>query len=786
MHLMLFVLVFFAATSIILLVLLLKQKREFRIKLVYQLARERKFKNITENMIDLLCQIDINGIIKYASPSHKKLLGYAPIELVGQSIFTFIHPDEKDTIKLHYSNIIKTRICERIEFRYLCKNGDYTWLETSCNIITDKSGKASSAVLGCRDISGRKLSEQILWKQAQLQSNLLSSIPALVYLKDLNLKYIEVNERMTNLLGKTKSEIFGKTDFEVFSKNVAELQYKTDKEILNTKKPLYNIEMMVQSPDGKALWLSTSKLPYYNSNGEMIGLAGVCIDITEKKQSERTIIETEERYKTLVDFSPNPIFLLTGGKFSFINSAAIELLKLKQNSNLKKLNPLDFIYPDDRSILMNSLEQISGNKPSTTTSLRVIRTNGEILYILATAIYVDFNGETSILVVCQDISNQKQIEIELADAKAKAEMSDKLKSAFLANMSHELRTPLNGIIGFAGLLLKPNLSAEKLKRYSQIINSNSHNLLALINDIIDISKIESGQLTVNKEPLQLNGLLKETYDIFSELASRKGLKLVLSKKLQDNEVCIISDELKIKQILNNLLYNALKFTYEGTIDFGYKIKTNYIEFYVKDSGIGIAKEFQELVFERFKQVDSIDKTIGGTGLGLSICKALVELMNGEIWLESEVSKGTTFYFTIPYKPVKKTLKKTVNSKRKFDWTEKTILIADDESTNQYYIQELLSETGAKVLVAEDGLQAINLFKDHQETSLILLDIKMPEMNGFEVLKAIKKINSNIKVIANSAYALTNEKLDAMNAGFDDFITKPIDQKEFFSKIKKYI
>jgi PAS domain S-box-containing protein len=625
---------------------------------------EQHFRQITENIIDLVCQTNLNGIIEYASPSYKKILGHNPDKLIGHSFFEFVHPADQDYSFLHFKESIKSRISERIEFRYKTESGQYLWLDSISNILIDSKGDLIGAVIGSRDISGRKLSEQILWKQSQQQHNLLSSIPALVYLKDLELKYIEVNEKMSELLGITKKEILGKTDYDLFPEETADIFYKSDIDVLTIKHAQYNLEALFNAGNGKSIWLSTSKLPYYDSSGNIIGLAGVSMDITEKKIAEK----------------------------------------------------------------------------------------------------------------------------ELMAAKAKAEESDSLKSAFLANMSHEIRTPLNGIIGFAGLLQKPNLEKEKLLRYAHVINASSQQLLAIINDIIDISKIEAGQLVLNEAPVMLNRLFDELFIVYKELTEKKGLGIILKKDLINEKSRIVVDELKLKQVLGNLLNNALKFTNEGSIESGYTVKNGFIEFYVKDSGIGIPEEFHTVIFERFRQVEIQDvRKYGGTGLGLAITKALVTMMGGEIWLHSAVSRGSTFYFTIPYvKDVNDDhLKITKNvSQNKLNWSTKSLLVAEDEETNLLFIQELLAETGIKIYSAIDGKQAVELFKLHQEIDLLLLDIKMPLLDGYEVLEIIKKIKPKIKTVAQTAYAMSDDKKKALGAGFDYYITKPVDRNEFFNVLVK--
>jgi PAS domain S-box-containing protein len=259
------------------------------------------------------------------------------------------------------------------------------------------------------------------------------------------------------------------------------------------------------------------------------------------------------------------------------------------------------------------------------------------------------NGEVeTVLVVSRDVTRQKLNEKELMEAKQKAEEADRLKSAFLANMSHEIRTPMNGIVGFAQLLMNKNLGNEKKHKFIDIINENSKQLLAIINDIMDISKIEAEQVKIQKSRFALAEFLQKTHDTFLPVARKKQVKLILDKSNGHDNLMITTDNARLKQIFQNLLSNAIKFTAEGYVQFGYKLDGNFMQFYVKDTGIGIASEYHEIIFDRFRQADSgLNKHHGGNGLGLAISKSLTGLLGGKIWLESTVGKGTTFYFTIP-------------------------------------------------------------------------------------------------------------------------------------------
>jgi signal transduction histidine kinase/CheY-like chemotaxis protein len=375
---------------------------------------------------------------------------------------------------------------------------------------------------------------------------------------------------------------------------------------------------------------------------------------------------------------------------------------------------------------------------------------------------------------------------------AKAKKSDHLKSAFLANMSHEIRTPMNGIIGFSQLLKKPGLSKEKQDKYVNTIIDSANHLLTIVNDILDISKIETGQIEIVSQPTNINELLLSLIEHYTLKAEEKGITIKLNCELKENEYVILTDKPKLKQILNNLISNAIKFTSEGHIIVGCNSNKDSINFFVEDTGIGVPKEFQREIFERFRQVETTTtRNFGGTGLGLAISKNLVELLGGKLWLESEIGKGSIFRFAI-----NKTIVVPPNIKLNKDIDldsiepkpvkQTTILIAEDEDNNYFYLSEALSDIGIKVLRAKDGLEAIKLTNNYPEISLILMDIKMPELNGYSATKLIKERYPNLPIIAQTAYALTGEKEKILNEGFDGYISKPIRLNELFKILNKYI
>ncbi|MBN2214268.1 MAG: tetratricopeptide repeat protein [Bacteroidales bacterium] len=390
----------------------------------------------------------------------------------------------------------------------------------------------------------------------------------------------------------------------------------------------------------------------------------------------------------------------------------------------------------------------------------------------------------------------RQLDNEISERKI-AEESDKLKSAFLANMSHELRTPMNAIIAFTNFIKDQNLSSEKREEYINYITAAGESLLHLIDDIIDIAKIESKELTIHQSRCNITRLLTELQNIFAELKKKKNkdfIRLILDPYCLRNNVLIRTDPFRLKQILSNLLENALKYTNEGSVQFGYKQNKNHFEFYVKDTGIGIPEEKFNFIFERFSQIDqSVEKQFGGTGLGLAITSNLVGLLGGQIWVESKVNEGSTFYFTIPFKEIHiEPLSSDVQAKSSgsvsffdYKWESKVILVAEDEDLNYKVLESALSRTNARILRASNGLEAVEQMKGNH-IDLVLMDIQMPVMDGYKAAKAIKKINHNIPVIAQTSFAMEGEKEKCLIAGCDDYLAKPLDLNELFAKMNKYM
>jgi hypothetical protein len=494
-------------------------------------------------------------------------------------------------------------------------------------------------------------------------------------------------------------------------------------------------------------------------------------------------------YKAIEQSPTTFVITNTEGEIEYVNPKFTELTGysfqevFEQNPRILKSG----VYPQD--FYENLWDTItSGN---TWTGELCNRKKDGTLYwenTLISPIVNDLNEITNYIKISEDVTEKKRIYEEIIFAKQKAEESEKLKTAFLQNMSHEIRTPLNGVIGFSNLLAKKELSKTEIFEYSSIIQVSAQRLLEIVNNILDISKIETGQINLSYSEFSVNTLIKNIYSIFSLTAREKGVELNYSVALDDNLSMINSDETKIHQILSNLVNNALKFTKEGSIDFGYEVKDDNLIFFVNDTGIGIPSDMQSKIFERFVQADmGLTRNFEGAGLGLSICRGLVQLLGGDIWLESELGKGSKFYFSVPFKQIIKQNVMEINNQEKMEMiSDKKILIVEDDFTSYLYLRVLLDELGVQTIYASDGSEALDIIDKNPDIALILMDIRMPKMNGLEATKIIKASHPELPIIAQTAYAYSEEKANVLQLGCDDYLSKPIDRNLLYKTIKKYL
>jgi PAS domain S-box-containing protein len=447
----------------------------------------------------------------------------------------------------------------------------------------------------------------------------------------------------------------------------------------------------------------------------------------------------------------------------------------------------DFFRENDR-------KAIKAGKPTSNEEWVTFADDGHRVYLdtIKAPMFDDNHNLMGVLGIGRDITERKDAEKALMKAKERAEESDRLKSAFLANMSHEIRTPMNGILGFTGLLKEPHLTGEEQKEYIAIIEKSGDRMLNIINDIISISRIESGQIEVSLSDTNVNEQIKEIFNFFKPEAELKNLHLFYSELANSHTANIRTDKDKFFAILTNLVKNAIKFTRTGSIEIGYEKKGDFLEFFVKDTGSGVSEELKDLIFDRFRQgSESLNRNYEGAGLGLSISKAFVEVMGGKIWVESSLQKknsainkepGSSFFFTIPWNPIQEVRLAIIDEAEKNSGNLK-ILIVEDDAISEMYISAIIKKIALEVLYARNGFEAVETCRKRPDIDMVLMDMKMPGMDGYEATRNIRKFNSDVLIIAQTAYGLSGDKEKAIDAGCNDYVSKPVSRGMLLKIIK---
>jgi signal transduction histidine kinase len=489
-----------------------------------------------------------------------------------------------------------------------------------------------------------------------------------------------------------------------------------------------------------------------------------------------------------------------GSDIMNFSETAAQITGLKTGDlSVKVYDFLGNVYSEDRYNLEQLMNELPEGKDFSECSFRMVRFNSEAKETInistrITNIYGYDNKNLLVLGTVSDITKQEKLKREALRIRDKAEELNMQKNIFLANISHEIRTPMNSIIGFSELLNIGNLDARTRNEYFKIIKHQGGQLQKLVDDISELAKYETGDLKINKSPCNFNLLLNELLISFNHQKSRLNKDNVTIKiNLPPSEEIIgYADSGRITQVLSNLVSTSLYFTDRGTIEIGYyKSDDKKLEFYVKDTGTGFTADEQKYIFDRLSKVEeTVIKKFEGLGLSLTISKGLIKLMGGKIWLESEPGSGSTYYFQIPYEelPHDDTPEEIEEAPAlsRYSWKDKIIIIVEDDEINYRFLEALLHNTNARIIHADNGYQAIDLCRSINKIDLILMDLKLPDISGFEATREIRKINKNIPVIAQTALVLKEEKERCLNAGCNDIITKPIEIDKLLSLISKYL
>lgn len=631
--------------------------------------------------------------------------------------------------------------------------------------------------------------EKALLRSEAIFTAFMEHSPYFVFFKDNEVRPVRLSRNFEKMLGMPVEDAIGKTMDELFPSELSKQMISDDLKVLNEKVPVRIIEEL----NGRIY--ETIKFPI-ESPDNLPMLAGFTSDITDQKVLEKQLIQSNNKISSIINNLNGVVYRCRNDhewSMEYLSEGITELTGFDLSdfidNSVRSFNSL--IHVKDQSFVWGEIQSAISGKKAYQIEYRIVTRDGEIKWVWERGRGVfDESGLVALEGYVSDITPRKKIEEALIQAKEKAEESDRLKSAFLHNISHEIRTPMNAIVGFSAMLEDPATSPENARNFSQIMCQSSDQLLSIITHIVNIATIDAGQEKLNIKEVNLNKIVDLIYEQFRLRAEKMNLSLSLNKGLENNNAITKIDETKLEQILSNLLNNAFKFTENGRIDFGYILKGDFIEFFVKDTGIGISKKDHDRIFERFFQVDNtFTRTGGGTGLGLSLSKAYVGLLGGKIWMESTEEKGSAFYFTVPYDRVESApvINQKVDSESILPLQKKkTILIAEDEENNFLLLKYILNQSNIEIVRAIDGIEAVDYVKTGKHFDLIIMDIKMPRMGGIEATRIIKEFNSKIPVLALTAYAQDSDKIRIMSSGFDDYLSKPIKKELLLSVVNKYL
>jgi signal transduction histidine kinase len=513
----------------------------------------------------------------------------------------------------------------------------------------------------------------------------------------------------------------------------------------------------------------------------------------ELRRYQLELSDIKNKYADLYNTAPIGYFLIRPDYFILnVNKTACKLLKI-DHSTLHNHSFVKFIHPDFQNIFYLHFRMAEKSSESITCDLKMKRGDSSFFYARLLSVSEPVKeGEPHIIrTILLDIDNEKTLELKLTEEKERAKESDRLKSAFLANMSHEIRTPMNSILGFSNLLIEGRLDDTKRQIFSQSINESGKQLMQLIDDILDISKIDANQLSLNNGSVNLFDIINYCYEIVindERYLTQKELKIDLRFPEGRDRLFVRSDARRLKQVMLNLIFNSLKFTQKGSIEFGIKSiaesSKTLVTFFVKDTGIGIPEEDVAHVFNRFVQAKN-NGLIKGTGLGLSISKGIIEIMGGHIQVQSKLGEGTEFSFTLPVECIESYIEPTPSKLSSIDLEGVKMAIAEDDDASFILLRELLSKSNATITRAHNGLELLSVIR-REKPQLVLLDINMPEMNGYDALLHIRTNFPEIKVIVQTAYAMSDEREKFLNAGANSYISKPIVRSELFEKIQRVL
>lgn len=767
---------------------------------------------ITDNM----------GIIEYVNPKFTESTGYTYEEAIGNKTNILKSGEQSQSIYNKLWETIKEGKIWKGEFHNKRKDGSLFWEAAAISPILDKKGEIVNFIKVAEDITEQKKAEKALIESEHKYEKLIETSSQGFWLIDKAGFTKEINNALCNIIGYSKDEMLGRRPQDFVDDDNKHIFTEQILSKNNNLQRNYNIELLSKS--GKNISCQFSATLITDKSGDFNGSFAFVTDISENKRSEliqkvvyniSNAITTTDDLNTLIQQIQTSISEIIDAKNFFIalyddktdtlslpfisdekdNIVSMPAGKSLTNYVIKtKKSLLANWKTKDELELLGEIEQI-GTRSKVWLGVP-LKIEEKVIGVLVVQSYSDENAfNLSDLKMMEFVSNQVSISImrkkseqDTIDALEKATESDRLKNAFLQNISHEIRTPMNGIMGFTSLLKDSTLSGEEQQSYLDVIMVSGNRMLNTLNDLMDISMLETGQVKLNICETDINNEFLNLYDFFKLEVETKGMEIESEILLSSDKMRILTDQAKFYAILSNLIKNSIKYSTQGKIKFGCEKKGDFIEFYVKDNGIGIPKQRLKAIFDRFVQADIEDvKVYEGSGLGLSISKAYIELMGGSIWAESTEGKGSQFYFTLPYNPIEVIIEtKEVKNEIGDENRNIKILVAEDEEFAREFLGIILNKPDITLIYAIDGVEAVEKSRENPDLDLILMDIKLPKMDGYAATKSIREFNKKVPIIAQTAYALAGDREKAIKAGCNDHITKPINSDNLLNMINELI
>ncbi|MEI7726085.1 MAG: PAS domain S-box protein [Bacteroidota bacterium] len=729
----------------------------------------------------------------FSNPAICTLFGYTDEELQMLSIEDLVPKESLNLVMSEFASQMRGE--KPISLAQPCQKKDGTIFFADISGTPIVLNGKNCSVGFFNDVSDRKKTDEALQLSEEKYRRLFENVQDVFYQIDLAGVFQDISPSIKHFSEFNREEIIGT--------HVSDLYYdQVDRELflneIKKKGVIRDFELKIRTKSGEKRFTSINASLIVDADGKPNHIDGAIRDITDRKIAEDKIREKEIQFRKLSSNLPDLIFQFTkrpDGTYCVpIASEGIKnIFGCSPEDVIEDFAPISsVIFPEDAERVINDIEYSAKHLTYFTCEFRVQIPGKPIQWIFSRSTPEKLSdGSVTWYGFNANITEMKQTELELVKAKEKAEESDRLKSTFLANMSHEIRTPMNGILGFAELLKEPQLTGEEQQEYISIIGKSGKRMLNIINDIVSISKIESGQMEVSVSETNINEQIEYIYNVFKPEVERKGLHLIICSLLPSKEAFIKSDREKLFAILTNLVNNSIKYTLAGSIQFGVERKCDFLEFFVKDTGKGVPENQQKIIFERFRQSnDLITQPYEGAGLGLSISKAYVEMLGGKIWLESELGKGSTFYFTIPMNADVELKPSIINISSNLEADHKgkdlKILITEDDEDSVFFLSNALKTYGKEILIVGTGFEAVEACRNNPDIDLVMMDIRMPELDGYTATRQIRKFNNDVIIIAQTAFAMTGDRQKAIAAGCNDYISKPIDRKILMGLIRKHL